>query len=657
MKPTALFIFLFLSLFGFSQDPAHNWTVQMSAEINEDPATITLKWLPNAVTGDTYFIWKKEKETVGWGTSIASVNVGETLEFVDTDVEVGRSYEYMVQLRSAGTVLAWSYINAGIEVELDPNKGDILLLVDERHAAALASEIDILEYDMYTDGWMVTTEIIDSTSSPQEVKDIIRMHYESLYNLVGLYILGHVAVPYSGDLYPDYNYPHKGAWPADVYYGDMFGEWTDTDVNITTAADPRNHNVPGDGKFDPSRVPSTINLQLSRVDFYNLPTMVDSEEDLLRTYLNKAHEFKMADYIPTDRGLIDQGDLASSLEGFAQNGLRNFTAFFGPDGVHDLDYWTTLNGNDYLWSYGCGNGTFFFINGLNGGAALTTTNISAGFNESTFTMLYGTNFGDWDTQNNIMRAAIANGRTLSCSWAGRPNWHYQHLALGENIGYSARISQDLYSDYFSLTVGGGTLITYEGVHVAQLGDPTVRMYYVTPPGDVTAENAGENALISWTASADTEIDGYNVYRRVEDGLWSKVNDALITETTFTDMDVPGAGDFIYLVKSVKLKTNASGSFYNESHGREATTTFVSDVEKESLVRFDVYPNPNDGNFNINANAPLESLFIYAADGKEVYNAQPNSTTFAVALPDLAEGLYILEVTINGEKHQQQFIMR
>lgn len=657
MKPTSFFVFLFLSLFGFSQDPAHDWTVQMSAEINTDPATITLKWLPNAVTADTYFIWKKEKETVGWGTSIASVDAGGTLEFVDTYVEVGKSYEYMIQLRTGGTVLAWSYINAGIEVELNPNKGDILLLVDQRHAAALASEIDILEYDMYTDGWMVTTEIIDSTSSPQEVKDIIRMHYESLYNLVGLYILGHVAVPYSGDLYPDYNYPHKGAWPADVYYGDMFGEWTDAEVNITTAADPRNHNVPGDGKFDQSRIPSTINLQLSRVDFYNLPTFGDSEEDLLRTYLNKAHEFKMADYIPADRGLIDQGDLTSSLEGFAQNGLRNFTAFFGPDGVHELDYWTTLNGNDYLWSYGCGNGTFFFVNGLNAGAALTTTNISTGFNESTFTMLYGTNFGDWDTQNNIMRAAIANGRTLSCSWAGRPNWHYQHLALGENIGYAARISQDLFSDYFSLTIGGGTLVTYEGVHVEQLGDPTVRMYYVAPPGEVTAENAGENALVSWTASADTEIDGYNVYRRVEDGLWGKVNDVIITETTFTDTDVPGAGDFIYLVKSVKLKSNGSGSFYNESHGREATTTFVSGVEEESLVQLDVYPNPNDGNLTITANASMESLFIYAADGKKVYSGRPNSTTFAVTLSDLSEGLYILEVTIGGEKHQQQLIMR
>ncbi|MGB1104235.1 MAG: hypothetical protein ACPG21_11480 [Crocinitomicaceae bacterium] len=59
----------------------------------------------------------------------------------------------------------------------------------------------------------------------------------------------------------------------------MDGTWTDAAVNNTTASSPRNHNVPGDGKFDQSRVPSTLELQVSRVDFNDLPAFAESEED------------------------------------------------------------------------------------------------------------------------------------------------------------------------------------------------------------------------------------------------------------------------------------------------------------------------------------------------------------------------------------------
>lgn len=652
---TLFTLLLFFS--SFAQDGSHNWTVQMWADVDEDPATITLKWLPNAIGGETYFIWKKEKGTIGWGTIIGSVPAGGTLEFIDSNVVVGRSYEYMNQLRTGLSVNAWSYINSGIKTTLNPNKGDILLLVDERHADALSAELDVLEYDMYTDGWMVTKIIVDSTSTPPEVKDQILTQYAALNRLVGLYILGHVAVPYSGDLYPDFLFYHRGAWPADLYYADMFGEWTDTDVSNEIAIDTRNDNVPGDGKFDQSIIPSQVTLQMSRVDFYNLSAFDASEEDLLRNYLNKAHEFKMAEYIPTDRGLFDQGDLAFSLEGFSQNAIRNFTAFFGPDEVHELDYWTTLNGgDDYLWSYGSGNGTYSLANGINGGSALTANHIADGFNASTFTMLYGNNFGDWDTPNNLLRASIAGGKTLSCSWAGRPNWHYQHMALGENIGYSAQASQDLFSDYFSLTIGGGAVVTYEGVHVAQLGDPTVRMYYVAPPGVVAAATDAENTVINWAASSDPDVNGYNVYRRLEAGLWTKVNTDLIAETSYTDTSVPDAGVYIYMVKAAKLKSNASGSFYNESHGRETTVEFFTELMVNQPLAFNVYPNPNNGSFQVTANQVIDALRIYSTDGQLVYATQPQTTYVSIELSDLSSGVYMLEIDVSSQTSMERLVL-
>lgn len=551
-----------------------------------------------------------------------------------------------MQLRQGGTIYDWGYINSGINVELTANRGDLLLVVDETFETSLAPEITTLVQDLYTDGWMVTTIYVDPTSTSIDVKDEILAQYETLPNLKALYLLGNAPIPYSGELYPDAHDNNIGAWPADVYYVDMDGTWTDATVNNTTASSPRNQNVPGDGKFDQSRVPSTLELQVSRVDFNDLPAFAESEEDLLRNYLNKAHEFKTAEYVPTERGLVDQGGFTGMEEGFAQNGFRNFTSFFGTENVDQIYYWSNLNGNDYLWSYGCGAGSYTSAGGLDDGTSLTTAEVALGYNESTFTMLFGSYFGDWDVSNNLMRAIIANGSTLTCSWAGRPNWHYHTMARGDNIGASALMSQDMNSDYLSLTFGGG-FVTGEGVHVAQLGDPSLRMYYIIPPTDVEVINNVSDAELSWTVSADGTIDGYNIYRRPADGLWVKVNESIVAGTSFVDADLPGAGEYYYLVKAVKHKTNSSRTFYNESLGAEGNTSFFASTSEQLNFEWTLYPNPSTGMFTIQSDRLIESVEIYSPDGQLVQQTQPNTFVEKIDLQDVIPGVYFVKIQSNG----------
>lgn len=648
LKYLSLFLVFNTSIYG--QDAATNWTVQLTAEVNNDPASITLNWEPNAnPTPNTYYIFRKIKGTTGWGSSIGSVSASDPLTFTDATAEIGVSYEYYVQLRLGGTIYAWGNINSGIEVQLNPNKGDLLLIIDQTYADGLSDEIQVLENDLYTDGWMVTTLLVDPLSTAIEVKAEIEDYYGTLPNLKALYLLGNVPVPYSGELNPDAHDNHIGAWPADVYYADVDGDWTDTDVNNTTASSARNHNIPGDGKFDQSRIPSAVELQVSRVDMNDLTAFSDSEEELLRNYLDKAHAFKIADYVPTERGLVDQGGFTGMPEGFAQNGFRNFTAFFGAENVYELDYWTTLTGSDYLWSYGCGAGSYTSAGGLNGGANLTTTDMASGFSQSTFTMLFGSYFGDWDVTNNLMRSSIANGQTLTCSWAARPNWYYHHLAMGENMGYSVQLSQDIDSDYLSLILGDGTFVTGEGVHVSQMGDPSLRMYYLAPPSDVMVENMGSYSVISWSASTDGSIDGYNVYRRKTDELWVKVNEGIIDSLSLADYGIADAGDYEFLVKSVKLKTNASGSFFNESLGSRGLGSFYAGIDHEPSFKFSLYPNPNNGNFQITANKPIESLSIFSLDGKMIETLYPNSTQLSYSAQDqLLPGIYFIKLKSEGQ---------
>ena len=130
------------------------------------------------------------------------------------------------------------------------NRGSILLLVDDVYSTPLASEIEQLENDLIGDGWKVIRHEVNRDDAIEEVKSLI-ISVDILYgDLEVVYLLGHIPVPYSGEIFPDGHVEnHWGAWAADVYYGDLDGEFTDTLVNNTTALFPINHNVPGDGKI------------------------------------------------------------------------------------------------------------------------------------------------------------------------------------------------------------------------------------------------------------------------------------------------------------------------------------------------------------------------------------------------------------------------
>jgi hypothetical protein len=143
-----LIVTLFINLTSFAQDAARNWTVQLTAEVNEDPASITLNWLENEnAIPTTYVVYRKVKGGSGWGVSITSLPA-ETLTYTDETVEEGVSYEYFLQLRQGGTIYGWGYINSGINAELSANRGDLLVIVDETFEASLATEINTLIQDL-----------------------------------------------------------------------------------------------------------------------------------------------------------------------------------------------------------------------------------------------------------------------------------------------------------------------------------------------------------------------------------------------------------------------------------------------------------------------------------------------------------------------------
>jgi hypothetical protein len=536
------------------------FAVQASATVQSSPAQITLSWTPGPATANGYVLSRKETGAGAW-TPLANL-VGSATGYVDSNVVTGRLYEYQIARQSPG-ITGYGYLASGIDVPMTEFRGRIILVVDNSIAAALAGEIDQLARDLVGDGWTVTRREVGRGDTPGAVRDVIRAAYnEDRTNTRAALLLGHVPVARSGNLNIDGHAARP--LPTDAFYADMDGNWTDTN---------------GDGVFEQNQIPSDLELMVGRIDFSDMPgeqaaAPIPGETDLLRRYLKKDHEFRQGIRRVPRRALI--GDRTGDAEGqaFGAVGFRTFAALFGPNNVtaanvEDLappgERWISrLTAQDWLWVYGSGGGSNTSMSGLGLHGqyhdvwSVDFVDLRA---RGMFYLMLGSWLVDWNQRDNIMRAALAApDYGLAAAWSGRPHLFFQHMAMGETLGYGIRLSQNNTSLYTN-QVNEET----RGIHVALLGDPTLRLHVVAPATGLSAAGGGGVPVLTWTASPDADA-GYHVYRAASaDGPFMRVTNLPITATTFTDSSAP-VGDYTYMVRAVRHELSGSGSYFNPSQG-------------------------------------------------------------------------------------------
>jgi hypothetical protein len=523
--------------------------VLLSAEVQKSPPRVELHWTADP-KATSYTVYRKAPTDAGWVEAGAPLD-GKDTAFADASVHVGIAYEYKVQKAGqAGdkSFRGTGYLLAGIEVPLRDTRGKIVLVVDSTHAEALAEPLRRLERDLTGDGWTVVRRDVPPTATPPEVKSKIKDVYDADPSGVqAVFLFGHVPVPYSGDLNPDGHGDHRGAWPADAYYGDMDGEWTDEKIDDAKASRAENKNLKGDGKFDPSQLPSPVELQVGRVDLSQMPAFGKSEVELLRRYLDKDHDYRHCRLAVERRGLVCDkfGDFRG--EAFVSSGWRNFAPLVGDDKVRAADWFTTLGAEPYLLAQGSGAGGYQSCAGVG-----TTADFAAKPTKAVFTLLFGSYFGDWDTRDNLLRAPLAaETHGLVAVWAGRPHWFLHPMGLGETIGYCAKLTQNNRGAYQPTGQYPG------GVHVALMGDPTLRLHMIAPPSELKL--SGGN--LSWTASSAAGAT-YHVYH-APDGRSAFTR---LTETPIPGTTYAGSKPGVYMVRAVVLETGPSGSYVNASQG-------------------------------------------------------------------------------------------
>jgi hypothetical protein len=448
----------------------------------------------------------------------------------------------------------FGHIFAGIRYPAPETWGTVLLVVDDGLVDSLASELERLELDMIRDGYRVCRRNVVHGTPVTEVKDLIAAECMTDPTITTLFLFGNITVPYSGDIQGAHA-NHRGAWPADVYYGELDAAWTDSVVDNTTASRPANRNVPGDGKFDQTYIPSHMELQVGRVDLSRMPTFAEDEIGLLRRYLDKDHAFRTRAMDIPRRGRIDDNVGETYGAAYACAGWRNFTAMFGAGSIRTGDWLPALETDDYLCAYGCGPSSYTSCGGV-----ATTGDFATKTIHAVFTMMMGSYFGDWDNSDNVLRAPLgAAGYPLTCCWVGRPTWHFHHMGLGYPIGYSTLVTQNNHTCY---------MIGYGGsqVHIALMGDPTLRMFPLKPASDLTLACSPADAVtLTWAASGDSVL-GYHVYRSDDmRGTFQRLNQEIVEDTAYVDA-YPLDGWTAYMVRAVKLETTGSGTFLNLSAG-------------------------------------------------------------------------------------------
>ncbi|MGV3773383.1 MAG: hypothetical protein ACO1QB_10815, partial [Verrucomicrobiales bacterium] len=545
-----------------AQDP-RRYSVELSVVINRNPAEIRLSWNGDG-NATEYVISRKPLEGKEW--NLVAALTGSQTSWTDTQAASGSVYEYQVIKKTNIGFTGYGYTAAAIDRPLVDNRGRALVIVEQSLIAPLDFELQRFAQDLAGDGWTVEQKPVSASASPASVKEMIKASYNQAQGaLKAVILVGHVPVPYSGNIAPDKHEDHRGAWPADAYYADINGDWTDHSVNSTTAERPVNRNIPGDGKFDQSIIPSPVEMQVGRIDLSSLTCYVNkpvsrNEVDLTRQYFNKNHAFRQAQLQVQSRGIIYNDVAPVPPEPAIAYAWRTFTSLLGSANVEAIgtgDFLPKSKDQYYLWGAATSGGGWTYANGVSTADELAVHNMKV-----IFTFFCSSYFGDWNNESNYLRAILANaGGPLTTAYGSRPTWLCHGMGVGETIGHASIVTMDnkeggLYPPHL---LGTGM------VHTSLLGDPTLRMVPVPPPTSLSGRIENGNLMLSWNASPAPSLARYYIYKSQSRlGGFVKIGETEPGQTSFAISSF--SPEDVFQVRAVNLTTGNNGSYYNASQG-------------------------------------------------------------------------------------------
>ena len=536
LRLSALTIFSLLILLTNvnGQIPFHENLSTLKAELSEN-STIKLKWDSDEISDEPFLIERYVENIRNFKTIADNVSGGE---FVDHNTELGQIYTYKL----TNSQKEWE-IKVGFEIPRVDYRGRLLLIVEQSLTSSLQDKIDQWIQNTEGDGWEIIQKNVNKSASVVEVKDVIKQEYGSQEGLQSIFIFGDIAVPYSGSRAYDGHGDHVGAWPTDTYYADMDERWTDTLLNIPSG-NLRIQNIPGDGKFDKNYLNGT-ELQLGRVDLANMTYFSQSEEELLELYLDKNNKFKMREIVPKIQAYGRTNFGPDNSSGGASTFFPNLV---GVENFKTGSFRTELTTDSYLMAFGAGGGSYVSAAGISTSQSMATDSLQV-----IFTSSFGSYFGDWDNNNNYLRAHLCSGTVLTSIWSST---RFNNMALGNTIGSDVKIAQS-------------PLYIWNERVINLMGDPTLRMEMGNPVDQFSLVMEDASVKINWQYDYDDldQITHFNIYRKSNaKGKYELIAHLTSDINTYTDTDVSKSGATQYMIRAEYLETTPSGSYYNQGTG-------------------------------------------------------------------------------------------
>ncbi len=599
--------------------PLHSWNEKIltdrnwCAQANRANNTIILKRNSaiNVHPSLPVKIFRRPFGSTNWGRPLVA-DYRETA-FEDQTAKPGRAYEYRIWDTGEpdNSIVLQQHLTAAIDLPPSHERGKVILMIENAAAPLLNTEIAAFQTNLVGDGWEVVSHLVprqndsDFEQNAQSIAGIKTLiDRETDPNRTNVVILlGHVPVPMSGisaaDGHSNHSPPdHRGAWAADGFYGSTNQNfWTDIGpTSIVNRDNPKNSNVPGDGKFDQNWLPQPYGSAVGRIDFAQMPaftnasflpgfprhTIRSAEIALLRQYLDKNRRYRLGELTFKERfsGFRGFGQARDSATSF-YNALNLSASLFGitddrfinmrplPQrvaylfGFHEMNAFST--GIILGWEYRNAARTY----------SHTSEDLVVPENEAAigFHLAYGSYFGDWNlNSNNWLKSLLAMPNSGLAALYYFPNkWRLEKLGLGAPLAVGMQEFNDP-TKYEShrLSSNGAILSSYRPDFapprmLSILGDPTLRIHILPPPANLQAVAQGEQIMLTWEPPP---VNGVHYYiHRSTNGIHGRF--VPLTDTTPTPnwLDTtPPPGPKLYRIRAGKTQESGSGSYTNLSQG-------------------------------------------------------------------------------------------
>ncbi len=572
--------------------------------------TFQRDWEGDGDQGGFYPIARKS-----WGPNPTAWEIidrdARTSVFTDTTVRPGQTYGYRV-LRNGRPPLELCVAH---DTPPPADRGRALLLVDETLAERLTGSLARYRADLIADGWEVVQHRVprhvdadpqdfdcrryDAEALPRNkanllaIKALIRREYEAHPGRTQVAVLiGHPTIPQSGwaaeDGHVNCQDPagiHLGAWPADLFYGDLTGTWTDTQSFKTGCPDcPRSQcaycilgNEAGDGRWDQNELPrepdgsaGRIEVPLGRIDFARLShfdsrfadlkgnpkSALEVEVALLDRYFDKVGRYR--------RGLLPFQDsaigYANVLGALVDRNLVHIAPRLGQMEPLTSAAWNTdlfQEGPSIRWGFQT-DYSHFGVLGMTGAAKPGHSHFAKNvawkrpgdIPRVAFLFAFGSFLGQWYSGygEDFLRTCLATENSVllaGTAYAFAP-WITDRVHAGAPV-------HALLTDSAERNASVNARLTF------LLGDPCLLEHPLQAPSAFKAKNQAGVTELTWNASPEAP-GGY----RIDSGpandsaLWTQVQE-LPPETTRLRLESSASGK-IFRLRGLGTVTNGSGRY-------------------------------------------------------------------------------------------------